>query len=325
MNKDDYLKAYSQMVIIRRLEEKAAELYQLGKIGGFLHLYIGQEAVAVGVSLSMTEKDHVITAYRDHGIAISQGMDSGVVMAELLGKETGCSRGKGGSMHLADPALNFWGGHAVVGAHLPLAVGMATSFQYQKNDNVVVCMFGDGATNIGYFHEALNLSKIWKLPVVWLCENNQYGMGTAVERASAVSEIRQKAEGYLIPNERVDGMEVLEVYEAVNKAINHARSKEGPYFIEAVTYRFRGHSIGDPERYREPQEIQKWQDNDPIGLFRQVIFEAGYADEAELDRLDQEAEVEVEEAVRFAEQSPEPPPEALFEYVYVDDGLIERK
>jgi pyruvate dehydrogenase E1 component alpha subunit len=325
MKKDDYLKAYSQMVVIRRLEEKAAELYQLGKIGGFLHLYIGQEAVAVGISLSMTEKDHVITAYRDHGIAISQGMDSGVVMAELLGKETGCSRGKGGSMHLADPALNFWGGHAVVGAHLPLAVGMATSFQYQKNDNVVVCMFGDGATNIGYFHEALNLSKIWKLPVVWLCENNQYGMGTAVERASAVSEIRQKAEGYLIPNERVDGMEVLEVYEAVGKAIDHARSGEGPYFVEAVTYRFRGHSIGDPERYREPQEIQKWQDNDPIGRFRLVILEAGHADESKLDTLDQEAEAEVEEAVRFAEQSPEPPPEALFEHVYVDNGLVERK
>jgi len=325
MKKDDYLKAYSQMVVIRRLEEKSAELYQLGKIGGFLHLYIGQEAVAVGISLAMTEKDHVITAYRDHGIAISQGMDSGVVMAELLGKETGCSRGKGGSMHLADPNLNFWGGHAVVGAHLPLAAGMATSFQYLKNDNVVVCMFGDGATNIGYFHEALNLSKTWKLPVIWLCENNQYGMGTAVERASAVSEIRQKAEGYLIPNERVDGMEVLDMYESVKKALEHARSGAGPYFIEAVTYRFRGHSIGDPERYREAQEIQKWQDNDPIGRFRQVIIEAGYADQAELDTLDQEAEAEIEEAVRFAEQSPEPPPEALYEHVYVDDGLVERK
>ncbi|MFQ5408922.1 MAG: pyruvate dehydrogenase (acetyl-transferring) E1 component subunit alpha [Anaerolineales bacterium] len=313
--KDDFLKAYHQMVMIRRLEEKAAELYQQGKIGGFLHLYIGQEAVAAGISAALTEKDHVITAYRDHGVAIAQGMDPGVLLAELLGKQTGASHGKGGSMHLADTSLNFWGGHAIVGAHLPLAAGIATSFQYLKNDNVIVCMFGDGATNIGYFHEALNLSQVWNLPVVWLCENNQYGMGTAVSRASAVAEIRQKAEGYCMPNERVDGMEVLAVYEAVQRALQHARA-EGPYFVEALTYRYRGHSMGDPERYREADEIKRWQDDDPIGRFRAVIKARELSDDSELDSIDARVDDELAAAVEFAEQSPDPPPEALYEDVY---------
>ena len=188
-SKQELLSGYRKMVAIRRLEEKSAELYQQGKIGGFLHLYIGQEAVAVGMAAAITKHDHVITAYRDHGVAYSVGMPAKIILAEMLGKATGCSGGKGGSMHLVDPKLNFWGGHAIVGSHLPLAAGIATSLQYQKLDGVVVCMFGDGATNIGYFHEALNLSKVWKLPVVWLCENNSYGMGTAVDRASAVNSM----------------------------------------------------------------------------------------------------------------------------------------
>ena len=312
---DDFLNIYRQMVMIRRLEEKAAELYQQGKIGGFLHLYIGQEAVAVGISAALSKKDHVITAYRDHGVAIAQGMDPKIVLAELLGKQTGSSHGKGGSMHLADIELNFWGGHAIVGAHMPLATGIATSFDYLKNDNAIVCMFGDGATNIGYFHESLNLSKVWNLPILWLCENNQYGMGTSIERSSAVGEMRQKAEGYCMPNERVDGMEVLDVYEAVSKALVHIRS-EGPYFIEALTYRYRGHSMGDPERYRESSEIKRWQDEDPIGRFRNVVKEHGFGTDAQLDQLENEVDEELAAAVKFAEESPDPPPEALFEGVY---------
>src|SRR5574341_1547047 len=214
MEKADFLKYYKQMVLIRRAEEKCAELYQQGKVGGFLHLYIGQEAVGVGVVAAMKPQDHLITAYRDHGVALAMGMEAGIMLAELLGKATGCSKGKGGSMHLADVSKHFWGAHAIVGAHLPLATGLALSFQYNHTDSVIICMMGDGATNIGYFHESLNLSKVWKLPVVWLVENNQYGMGTAVERASAVKEIRQKAAGYEIESARVDGMDLLAVREA---------------------------------------------------------------------------------------------------------------
>jgi pyruvate dehydrogenase E1 component alpha subunit len=199
MEKEEYLDLYYQMVLIRLVEEAAAQLYQQGKIGGFLHLYIGQEAVSTGLISARKPQDRVITAYRDHGVAINCGLPANQVIAELLGKSTGVSKGKGGSMHMADVSKNYWGGHSIVGAHLPIATGLALGDQYQKNDGVTICMFGDGASNIGYFHEALNLSKVWKLPVLWVCENNQYGMGTAVERASAVSEIRQKAEGYCIP------------------------------------------------------------------------------------------------------------------------------
>lgn len=316
MEKAGRLRLYKQMVLIRRLEERSAELYQQGKIGGFLHLYIGQEAVGVGAAAAMKPQDHIITAYRDHGVAVAVGMDPGVMIAELLGKQTGCSKGKGGSMHLADVSKHFWGGHAIVGAHLPLAAGLALSFQYNKTDSVIICMMGDGATNIGYFHESLNLSKVWKLPVVWMVENNHYGMGTTIERASAVSEIRQKAEGYLIPNERVDGMDVLAVTEAVAKALDHARSGQGPYFLEAITYRFRGHSMGDPERYRKQDEIRKWQEDDPIGQYHNHLVKSQIATEAELDAVEAEAESETAAAVRFAEESPNPPPEALWEHVY---------
>jgi pyruvate dehydrogenase E1 component alpha subunit len=318
MEKEEYLELYYQMVLIRRLEERSAELYQQGKIGGFLHLYIGQEAVSTGLVAARKPQDRVITAYRDHGVAINVGIPASEVMAELLGKATGTSKGKGGSMHLADVERNFWGGHAVVGAHLPIAAGLALGDQYQKNDGVTICMFGDGATNIGYFHEALNLSKVWSLPVLWVCENNQYGMGTAVERASAVSEIRQKADGYNIPNEQIDGMDVLKVREATLKILEKIRAGEGPYFLEILTYRFRGHSMGDPERYRESDEIKKWQENDPIGIYRRHLLENELAAESELDDLDTRAEVEMQEAIDFAESSPEPGPEALYEHIYVE-------
>jgi pyruvate dehydrogenase E1 component alpha subunit len=319
MEKKDYLDLYSQMVLIRLVEEEAAVLYQQGKIGGFLHLYIGQEAVSTGLVAARKPQDRVITAYRDHGVAINCGIPANEVVAELLGKVTGCSTGKGGSMHMADVTKNFWGGHAIVGAHLPIAAGLALGDQYAKNDGVTICMFGDGATNIGYFHEALNLSKVWKLPVLWVVENNQYGMGTSVDRASAVSEMRQKAEGYGMANDRVDGMNVLTVKEAAEKALAYIRSGNGPYFLEVITYRFRGHSMGDPERYRKQDEVKKWQENDPIGIFRSQLIAQGIATDAELDILDDKAAEETRLAVQFAESSPEPAPEALWEHVYVEN------
>jgi pyruvate dehydrogenase E1 component alpha subunit len=319
MEKKEYLELYYQMVLIRRVEEEAAQLYQQGKIGGFLHLYIGQEAVSTGLVAARRPEDRVITAYRDHGVAINCGIPATQVLAELLGKATGCSKGKGGSMHMADVTRNFWGGHAIVGAHLPLASGLAMGDQYQGNKAVTICMFGDGATNIGFFHEAVNLSKVWNLPVLWVCENNQYGMGTAVERASAVSQIRQKAEGYAIPNSRVDGMNLLDVYQAAAEAMASIRSGQGPYFLEIMTYRYRGHSMGDPERYRQADEVKKWQENDPIGIYRKQLVETlGIASEAELDELDEKVAAEVRQAVLFAETSPEPAPETLFENIYVE-------
>jgi pyruvate dehydrogenase E1 component alpha subunit len=318
MEKKEYLDLYHQMVVIRRLEEKAAELYQQGKIGGFLHLYIGQEAVATGLISVRKPEDRVITAYRDHGVAICCGIPANVVMAELLGKETGCSRGRGGSMHMADVNLNYWGGHAIVGAHLPIAAGLALGDLYKKNTGVTICMFGDGATNIGFFHEAVNLSKVWKLPILWVCENNQYGMGTAVDRASAVSEIRQKAEGYGIPNARVDGMDLMEVRKITAEILEKIRQGNGPFFLEAMTYRYRGHSMGDPERYRKPEEIHKYQEEDPIGIYRKFLNENKIISEKELDEEDNQVLKEIDEAVDFAESSPEPAPETLYEDIYAE-------
>jgi pyruvate dehydrogenase E1 component alpha subunit len=318
MKKQEYLDLYRQMVLIRRVEERAAELYQEGKIGGFLHLYIGQEAVSTGLVAARKPQDRMITAYRDHGLAINVGISANEVMAELLGKATGMSKGKGGSMHMADVDKNFWGGHAIVGAHIPIAAGLALGDQYTGTDGATVCMFGDGATNIGYFHEGLNLSKVWDLPVLWVCENNQYGMGTTVERASAVSEIRQKAEGYGIPNERVDGMDILKVKEAAEKALEHIRSGKGPYFLEIMTYRYRGHSMGDPERYREADEVKQWQENDPIGIYHNFLIEEKKATQVELEKIVEEVEQEVEAAVEFAENSPDPAPEELFKDIYAE-------
>jgi pyruvate dehydrogenase E1 component alpha subunit len=319
MNKEKQLQMYREMVLIRRLEERGAELYQAGKIGGFMHLYIGQEAVSTGLIAAREPRDRVITAYRDHGVALNCGISANEVMAELLGKATGMSKGKGGSMHMADPEVNMWGGHAIVGGHLPIASGMALGDQYADNDNVTICMFGDGATNIGYFHEGLNLSKTWNLRVLWVCENNQYGMGTAVERASAVSEIRQKAEGYGMKNSRVDGMDVLKVYDAAKEALEYVRTNSEPYLLEVVTYRYRGHSMGDPERYRTQEEVKKWQEDDPIGIFRKKLLSKKTATAKKLDEIEAEVEAEVQKSVEFAEASPEPAPEALWEDVYAEN------
>lgn len=319
MDKSEYLKLYCEMVVIRHLEERASELYQQGKIGGFLHLYTGQEAVSTGLISARQPQDRVITAYRDHGVAINCGIPAKQVMAELLGKATGISKGKGGSMHLADVSKNYFGGHAIVGAHQPLATGLALGDRYQHNDAVTICMFGDGATNIGFFHEALNLSKVWNLSVLWVVENNQYGMGTTVERASAVSELTQKAEGYGMAHAHVDGMTMMAVHEKAREMIETIRGGAGPMFLEVKTYRYRGHSMGDPERYRKADEVHKWQESDPIGIYRRYLVDQKIATDQELDGQDQEAEHIIEEAVQFAESSPDPAPEELFENIYVSE------
>ena len=318
MKKEQLLDLYYQMVLIRRVEERGAELYQAGKIGGFMHLYIGQEAVSTGLIAAREPRDRVITAYRDHGVAINCGISADSVMAELLGKATGMSKGKGGSMHMAETTKNMWGGRAIVGGHLPVAAGLALGDQYAKNDNITICMFGDGATNIGYFHEALNLAKTWGLRVLWVCENNQYGMGTAVERASAVSDIRQKAEGYGMKNGEVNGMDVMAVYEAAKEAMDYIRKEGQPYFLEVDTYRFRGHSMGDPERYRKAEEVKKWQEEDPIGIFNKYLLDKKAATRKQLDEIEARVEEEVQKAVEFAETSPEPALSELFTDIYAD-------
>jgi pyruvate dehydrogenase E1 component alpha subunit len=318
VDEKEMLRLYHEMLLVRRLEEEAARLYQQGKIGGFLHLYIGQEAVASGVMSVRLPKDRVLTAYRDHGVAIACGIEAKFVMAELLGKATGAAKGKGGSMHLADIHKNFWGGYAIVGGHLPLAVGMALADQYNGDDAVTICMFGDGATNIGYFHESLNLSKVWKLRLLWICENNQYGMGTSVERSSAVVEMKQKAEGYEMPNSSVNGMDVLAVRSATQEALGIVRETGSPYFLEIVTYRYRGHSMGDPERYRDSEEIERWQKDDPIVIFRSKLIAEGHFDPEAIAGEEARVEQEIQEAIDFAESSPDPEPAELYTDVYTE-------
>lgn len=317
MDKEMLLDWYRQMVLIRLFEQRSAELYQQGKIGGFLHLYIGQEAVAVGSIAARQEGDHVITAYRDHAHALSVGSDPGAVMAEMLGKSTGVSKGKGGSMHMVNVEANFWGGYAVVGGHLSLAAGIALAEQYRGTDNAVLCYMGDGATNIGYFHESLNLAGVWDLPVLWIVENNQYGMGTSVERASAGTML-QKAQAYGMEGKQLNGMNVMEVYEATQAALQQIRDGEGPQFLEMMTYRFEGHSMGDPLRYRTKDEVEKWQEDDPIGILERHLLENEMADQETLEKLDQEAQETVNAAVTFAEESPLPEPEELYSNIYVE-------
>ncbi|MFN2107621.1 MAG: pyruvate dehydrogenase (acetyl-transferring) E1 component subunit alpha [Candidatus Promineifilaceae bacterium] len=319
MDKETLLGWYREMVLIRRFEQRSAELYQLGKIGGFLHLYIGQEAVAVGSMAAMQDGDHAITAYRDHAHAIVAGLDTGAIMAELLGKETGVSKGRGGSMHLADVDRNYWGGYAVVGGHLPLATGIALAEQYKGTDNAVLAYLGDGSSNIGYFHESLNLAGVWQLPVVFIVENNQYGMGTAVNRSTSAVSMLDRAPAYGMEGVQVDGMNVIEVYEASLKALKSIRDGEGPQFLEMLTYRFEGHSMGDPLRYRTKDEVEKWREDDPIGILERYMKQEFDITDSELDTIDDEVEKEVEEAVRFAEESPLPALDSLFDNIYVEE------
>jgi pyruvate dehydrogenase E1 component alpha subunit len=319
MEKQNYMELYHQMVLIRRLEETAAELYQKGDIGGFLHLYIGQEAVSTGILAARKTQDRVITAYRDHGVALNAGIPVNLILAELLGKSTGVSHGKGGSMHMADISKNFWGGHAIVGAHIPIAAGLALSDLMEKRDSVTICMFGEGATNIGFFHEGMNLSKTWNLPVLWVCENNHYGMGTPPEKASAVSDIIQKACGYGMPAYDVDGMDVLAVKEMVSERLAEIRKGSGPQFLEVCTYRFRGHSMGDPEKYRTKDEVNKFIENGPIDRYHKYLIDKKVCIEKDLLDIQSQVEEEIKAGIKFAYDSPEPPDEALFENIYVED------
>src|SRR5881296_1280430 len=308
------------MLLIRRFEEKAAEAYTLGKVGGFLHLYIGQEAVAVGASSVLRADDYAISAYREHGHCLAKGADPRRVMAELFGRRDGLSKGKGGSMHLFDKSVNFLGGHAIVGAHLPLATGAAFAIKYQGGDQVVLCFFGDGAVPEGEFHESLNLAALWKLPVIFICENNRYAMGTAIHRALAQTEIWRFAETYGIRGEAVDGMDVLAVRDCVGRAVERARREGVPAFVEARTYRFRGHSMRDPAGavYRTREEVEREKQRDPIALFTDRCVRDGVLAEADLRIIEKSVNELVEEAVAFADASPEPPAEWLLTDVYKD-------
>jgi pyruvate dehydrogenase E1 component alpha subunit len=309
-----------EMLLIRRFEEKAAEAYALGKIGGFCHLYIGQEAVAVGVSAALTPADYVISSYREHGQALVRGISARAVMAELFGKATGCSGGKGGSMHLFDAEKRFMGGHGIVGGHLPLATGLAFAIKYRGGDEVCVCFFGEAAVNIGAFHEAVNMASVWKLPVIFLCENNRYGMGTAFERVAAVTDVVEHACSYDIAGEVVNGMDVLEVHQAARRAIQRARKGGHPTLLEVRTYRFMGHSMSDPLHgvYRTKDEVEEQKRKDPIVQLSHQMRQAGAIDQAGIDALDAEVHAEVEDAVRFADESPDPAPEELLRHVVVD-------
>ena len=318
MNKETLLDWYRQMVLIRRFERRSAELYQLGKIGGFLHLYIGQEAVAVGSISAKQEGDHIITAYRDHGHILTVGTDPKYIMAELMGKETGVSKGRGGSMHLADVERNFWGGYAIVGGHIPLAVGIALSENYRGTDNAVLCYIGDGATNIGYFHESLNLAGVWDLPIVFIIENNKYGMGTATDRSSAANQLIDRAPAYGMEGKCVNGMDVQEVYAATAEALKAVRAGRGPQFLEAVTYRYEGHSMGDPLRYRTKDEVNKWRLDDPIDILERQLIQEFDIEQSQLKKIDNGIEEEIEEAVQFAEESAVPSLSTLFDNIYVE-------
>ena len=308
------------MLLIRRFEEKAAEAYALGKIGGFLHLYVGEEAVAVGASSVLRPDDYAISAYREHGHCLAKGADPRRMMAELYGRRDGLSKGKGGSMHLFDRSVNFLGGHAIVGSHLPVAAGVGFAIKYQGGDQVVVCYFGDGAVPQGEFHESMNLVALWKLPVVYICENNRYAMGTSTERALAQTEIWRFGQTYGIPSERVDGMDVLAIREAVGRAVARARATGTPSLIEADTYRFRGHSMRDPAGavYRTREEVEREKQRDPIVLFRARALAAKLLTEDEVQALEKDASDRIDEAVAFADASPEPPAEWLFTDIYTD-------
>ena len=320
LDKSQRIDLLHQMMLIRRFEEKAAEMYAKQRIAGFLHLYIGQEAVAAGAMAALRGDDYIVSHYRDHGHALARGLDPRRVMAELFGRETGVSHGKGGSMHLFDAEHNFVGGYAIVAGHMPLACGLGLACRQLHNDRLAICIFGDGAVNEGEFHESLNLAAVWKLPVIFLCENNFYGMGTDIRRVSAVIEVYKRAEAYAIPAEQVDGMDVLAMYEATQRAARHIRSGKGPVFLEAITYRFRGHSMADPEFYRRKDEVQHWRARDPIVSFRRQLEQASLIEEATFQRLQADVEDAVNEAVRFAEESPKPPPEALYRDVYRGEG-----
>jgi pyruvate dehydrogenase E1 component alpha subunit len=319
VTREEAMALFRKMSLIRRFEECAEEAYGRGLIGGFLHLYIGEEAIAVGALAGLEPEDDVVTHYRDHGYVLARGVDPKRVMAELFGRSTGLGKGKGGSMHMADVRRHMWGGYAIVGGHVPLAAGLALANQYRDLPRVVSCFLGEGATNIGTFFSSLNMAALWKLPLLVIVENNRYGMGTAVERASSVRDMYRKASAFDIPAVRIDGNDVLAVRDAVRDMARTARAGGGPQMIEAMTYRFRGHSMGDPQRYRSREEVEAAKAADPIEQWRRFLLEQDLAEEEELERVTGEIETELEEAVRFAEESPPPEPAELCFDVVVEE------
>ncbi|MGH6924102.1 MAG: pyruvate dehydrogenase (acetyl-transferring) E1 component subunit alpha [Propylenella sp.] len=317
LSRDAEFSAYRSMLLIRRFEEQAGQLYGMGLIGGFCHLYIGQEAVVVGMQMAVIKGDQVVTGYRDHGHMLATGMDPKGVMAELTGRRSGYSRGKGGSMHMFSKEKNFFGGHGIVGAPVPIGTGLAFANRYRGNGNVSVTYFGDGAANQGQVYESFNMAKLWRLPVVYVIENNQYGMGTSVQRASATTELCKRGLSFDIPGEQVDGMDVRAVKAAGEKALDHARGGDGPMILEMLTYRYRGHSMSDPAKYRAREEVQKMRsERDPIEQVGHRLQEKGWASEETLKDIDKEIRRIVNEAAEFAQQDPEPDPSELWTDIY---------
>jgi pyruvate dehydrogenase E1 component alpha subunit len=310
------------MSLIRRFEERAGEMYARAKVGGFLHLSIGEEATIVGSARALRRSDYLISTYRSHGHALVRGTPPENVMAELFGRVDGCSRGRGGSMHMFDLERRFMGGYGIVGGNLPIAAGIALASDYEGTEDVTLCTFGDGASNQGTFGETLNLAALWRLPVVFMVTNNQFGMGTALGRHSAVTDLQRKGESLGVPGMRCDGMDVLDTHAVLSEAVRRVREDRRPLLVEAITYRFRGHSMADPEQYRSKEEVAHWRERDPISSFGGLLVREGVVDEAELQRIDREAIARVDAAVAFAEASPFPAPETLYDDVYVLDGEV---
>jgi pyruvate dehydrogenase E1 component alpha subunit len=313
---DTLVDYYRMMWLMRRFEERCAELYQRARIGGYCHLNLGEEATVVGLMAALEPRDYLFTNYREHGYALAKGIEPGRVMAELFGKATGVSRGRGGSMHLFDAAARLMGGYAIVGGQIPLATGAAHAIAYRGSDEVVMCQMGDGTTNIGAFHESLNMAQLWKLPIVYVIVNNQTGMGTKVEAASAEPELYKRACAYRMASERVDGNDLLAVRDATRRAVDRARTESLPTLLEAVSFRMRGHSVVDPARYRSKEEVERGRAQDPVAAFRARLIQAGILDEAGVTALEAEVEQELQQAVDFADASPDPSVEELFDDVY---------
>ena len=316
--KETYLHWYETMLLQRRFEEKAGQLYGMQKIRGFCHLYIGQEAVSAGIMSAIRDSDNLITAYRDHALAIAKGMSPNECMAELFGKATGCTKGKGGSMHFFSKEKRFFGGHGIVGGQIGLGAGIAFAEQYNNTDNVTVCMFGDGAARQGLLHETFNLAMLWNLPVIFICENNQYAMGTSVSRSSKVMDIYRLADGYDMPADSVDGMKPEAVCIAMERAVKRAREKGGPTFLEMKTYRYRGHSMSDPAKYRTKEELEEYKEEDPIAYVLHTIKENNFATEEELEAIDEKVKTAIDACVTFAEESPYPDEKELLTDIYTD-------
>jgi pyruvate dehydrogenase E1 component alpha subunit len=323
-SRDTCEKVLAKMILVRRFEERAGEMYAKAKIGGFLHLCIGEEATIIGATQALRDGDYLMSTYREHGQALARGTHPNAVMAELFGKATGCSGGRGGSMHLFDMERRFLGGYGIVGGNLPLAAGVALASDYKDTEDATLCMFGDGATNQGTFGETMNLAALWSLPVVFMVINNQFGMGTALERHSAVTDLSQKSGGFGVPGTRCDGMDLLDVHACVSSALEKARGDRAPQLVEAVTYRYRGHSMADPEEYRTKEEVQKWLGRDPIAAFSKRTIEEGVLSEEEVKKLDEDAMKAVDEAVQFADESPFPDLSSLYDDIYVIGEQVRR-